>query len=235
MSEDSLSRHTQYPDGHDMAFANWLARSKAELTDIIGAARAGWAAGREDLMEQIGAGGVGQVSPVSAMQDERAAFEAWFKRDYNESRLDRDEMGDYIVAWAAVMWDAWQARAALSQPVREPGWMPIESAPKDGTDVLVHAAGSTHAVSWCEDAEWWVVDDNKHGPYRLRGSEPTHWMPLPSAPGSPVKVREPMSVEQVRSVLAEAGYTEADNQALADFINGMRYAERFHGITKESA
>lgn len=100
-----------------------------------------------------------------------------------------DEMMDHLEARAAL--------SAAAKPVEQ--WRPIETAPKDGTDVLVHAAGSTYAVSWCEEAEGWVVDDNKHGPYRLRGSYPTHWMPLPSAPGA----------EQAKPVQAQSALTLA--------------------------
>lgn len=44
------------------------------------------------------------------------------------------------------------------------------------------------AVAWSKcamtDSFEWCVDDNKNGPQMLRGwlAEPTHWMPLPSAP-----------------------------------------------------
>ncbi len=67
-------------------------------------------------------------------------------------------------------------------------WRPIETAPKDGAEILVFAAGSCYVVGWgAPDFEWWCVDDNKHGPYPLRGSAPTHWMPLPAAPSEPTK------------------------------------------------
>jgi hypothetical protein len=37
---------------------------------------------------------------------------------------------------------------------------------------------------------------------------------------------------QVKEVLSEAGYTFASARHQADFINGLRYAEAVHGITK---
>ncbi len=77
-------------------------------------------------------------------------------------------------------------------------WQPIETAPKDGTDVLVYfGTMGVRQVSWCaphwaehdEKDYWsWCVDDNKHSPYALRGYSdtgpraPTHWMPLPAPP-----------------------------------------------------
>lgn len=72
-------------------------------------------------------------------------------------------------------------------------WMPIETAPKDGTEVLVYfRQHGAKSVSWsdrdgCSDSEWatWCVDDHKHGPFPVRGymkKDSTHWMPLPPPP-----------------------------------------------------
>ena len=63
------------------------------------------------------------------------------------------------------------------------GWRPIETAPKDGQAILVTDGWCCYCVEWDEEFDWWTVDDNKLGPFRLRGSAPTHWMPLPAAPG----------------------------------------------------
>ena len=62
-------------------------------------------------------------------------------------------------------------------------WQPIETAPKDGQAILVTDGRDCYCVEWDEEFDWWTVDDNKLGPFRLRGSAPTHWMPLPAAPG----------------------------------------------------
>lgn len=74
-------------------------------------------------------------------------------------------------------------------------WQPIGSAPKNES-VLVFACGQQF-VAWFQDdatdpyheddfkSDWdqmWLVTDNKHGPYPLRGGRPTHWMPLPANP-----------------------------------------------------
>ena len=75
-------------------------------------------------------------------------------------------------------------------------WQPIETAPKDGTSILVYFGTiGVRQVAWTEPsyADWeiWCVDDNKHGPYALRGYSdegpraPTHWMPLPPLPHDP--------------------------------------------------
>ena len=79
------------------------------------------------------------------------------------------------------------------------GWMPIETAPKDGTEILV--APHMTVVAWDFGAEQWVVgiiplnrdrtiaDDWTVQPAMMFeqylsnwGVEPTHWMPLPAPP-----------------------------------------------------
>src|SRR5205085_5223681 len=95
------------------------------------------------------------------------------------------------------------AIAALTSPVDGDApqgvgvaaWQPIETAPKDGTPILVffkHGGGvmrvtwdSPHYDEVTPENGIWCVDDNKHGPYALRGyseGDDTHWMPLPDAP-----------------------------------------------------
>lgn len=75
-------------------------------------------------------------------------------------------------------------------------WQPIETAP-DNHPILIFA-GNQQFVAWRQnddtdpwhDAEEgesdlnlsWCVTDNKLGPFALRGSRPTHWMPLPENP-----------------------------------------------------
>ena len=72
-------------------------------------------------------------------------------------------------------------------------WQLIETAPKDGTTVLVwfkpHGAMSVRWVNRDGDPDskyaHWHVDDHKYGPHAVRGymlDDATHWMPLPEAP-----------------------------------------------------
>jgi len=83
--------------------------------------------------------------------------------------------------------------AAIDATGESDGWLPIESAPKDGTRILVSFGTlGVREVSWTEPhtADWkiWCVDDNKHGPYALRGysdegpKAPSHWRPIPAPP-----------------------------------------------------
>ena len=70
----------------------------------------------------------------------------------------------------------------------EQQWQPIESAPKDGTNVLLFDGETVSYGGWVSAADqgagpdeeylvsagWWSVD--------LSDNQPTHWMPLPKSP-----------------------------------------------------
>jgi len=61
-----------------------------------------------------------------------------------------------------------------------PQWQPIETAPKDGTDILVWWPfwSKSPEVAAFIDGEWYsecVTSDSTEKP-------PTHWMPLPAPP-----------------------------------------------------
>lgn len=60
-------------------------------------------------------------------------------------------------------------------------WHPIETAPKDGTPVLLGFPDYLHAMhGHCEDGIWGQLDSDfgfEHLP-----TQPTHWMPLPTPP-----------------------------------------------------
>ena len=72
-------------------------------------------------------------------------------------------------------------------------WQPIESAPKDGTYILVSnpAAGGSWVAHWFPVAvsgykfdQLWrsVMLNHWHIPEKTRYVPPTHWMPLPPPP-----------------------------------------------------
>lgn len=90
-------------------------------------------------------------------------------------------------------------RAALSSPdhadagkVEGEGWLPIESAPKDGAAVLVHfVPNEIPSLNQLICAAYWQKSDGlmKPGFWRVFHSvgpsfKATHWRPLPSAPAS---------------------------------------------------
>lgn len=76
--------------------------------------------------------------------------------------------------------------AALAEP--GDGWESMDSAPRDGTPILITrptqfpAEEGCHVVRWSDD--WWVCHDGKFDT-PLRGGDPTHWRPRPSPPRTP--------------------------------------------------
>lgn len=85
-----------------------------------------------------------------------------------------------------------EAAAAL-EAAREDAWQPIETAPRDGTTVVVYFKGhGPMTVAWEDpwgdgpEGAIWCVTDHKHGPpYPVRGyrtGDDTHWRPLPAPP-----------------------------------------------------
>lgn len=117
---------------------------------------------------------------------------------------------------------AWNRRAAPASPSAAQGWMPIETAPMDGTPVLIW--GATICVPGemvvgirsdeHDDLELWDIHDGKHGPHRLRGPSPTHWMPLPAAPGA--QPAQPDAEERGLREAAAAVVHEYDHPATGD-------------------
>ena len=69
-------------------------------------------------------------------------------------------------------------------------WQPIETAPRDGTEVLIYDHG-IYLARWSEQAElghfetgpaWqiWPSEDDEF--YAVATTTATHWMPLPPSP-----------------------------------------------------
>ncbi len=64
-------------------------------------------------------------------------------------------------------------------------WQPIETAPKDGTEILVYVEGDMTVAHWCayiSTPQW--RDAGDMGLSGMTDVEPSHWMPLPEAPTS---------------------------------------------------
>ena len=58
---------------------------------------------------------------------------------------------------------------------KRPLWQPIETAPKDGTCVLVYSKGRVISAYFLHD-DWLEVL------HSYSFNDPTHWMPLPEPP-----------------------------------------------------
>lgn len=70
--------------------------------------------------------------------------------------------------------------AALAQQAQ---WQPIETAPKDGTFVLIGFGDSVGEARWVENAWYWANNDPGDSWGRpVYEHEATHWMPLPAPP-----------------------------------------------------
>lgn len=77
---------------------------------------------------------------------------------------------------------AYEATAALATPPAPSPWRPIESAPKDGTPVLVgwNAGGWEPSKCHCEDGVWGHLTHEMG--FLPCDPQPTHWLPLPPPP-----------------------------------------------------
>jgi hypothetical protein len=77
--------------------------------------------------------------------------------------------------------------AAKAWNTRASGWLPIETAPRDGTDVDLWIKFEDIQMRlidcwWCPDAQSWYHPDMCGEPSKLDDCTPTHWMPIPKAP-----------------------------------------------------
>jgi len=61
-------------------------------------------------------------------------------------------------------------------------WQPIETAPKDGTHIIVMP------YFYVEDLQvsWFILDEDRWANWNW-SVEPTHWMPLPEPPSAKEK------------------------------------------------
>ena len=78
-------------------------------------------------------------------------------------------------------------RAALAAQPAPSGWRPIETAPKDKTRVIVAKYGAHSPLHEKAGDCWWACKAYFDGDCWTDGMDdlctPTHWMPLPPAPG----------------------------------------------------
>jgi hypothetical protein len=71
----------------------------------------------------------------------------------------------------------------------KPGWQPMGTAPKDGTNILLlNDKGNMAAGMWLNGvlgAGWFLRGGNEPDYFFNNHRGPTHWMPLPAAPDHP--------------------------------------------------
>ena len=72
-------------------------------------------------------------------------------------------------------------------------WLPIETAPKDGTEMVLLMSNRPHIGRWSTHFQWvearqkvegfecWQLSDPTHILWEIQ-NQPTHWFPIPSKP-----------------------------------------------------
>lgn len=109
------------------------------------------------------------------------SFEAWW-----------DQLPNHIPtspkAVAQLGWDAASFTAARRAAAPVAVWQPIETAPKDGTEILTFKIGNYKRRILA--IHWW---DGSHFKSRSYIPNPTHWMPLPSRPDAALTHNEGVS------------------------------------------
>lgn len=121
--------------------------------------------------------------------------------------------------------------AAAPQVPAVPQWLPIETAPKDGSHLILACNGESFIGFWFElpfkefrDVDGFYVGQQDAEANWLRIAdgdqcEPTHWMPLPAAPGAPQPAEQaPLTDEKA---WREQMLANALREAQA-FIDGVR-------------
>ena len=71
-----------------------------------------------------------------------------------------------------------EAELAVMQ-LQRPGWQPIDTAPRDGTEILLWHPGQGKALAFWDSRQQWNYDGNPFVWY-----PPTHWHPLPPEPST---------------------------------------------------
>lgn len=115
----------------------------------------------------------------------RAAFEKWRKDLIGNPDLTKDAEG-YYEDWDTQV--AWSGFLACARAL-EPTWQPIETAPRDGTRILL---GNKHGVwigiykpvytSGYRPSNPWASMMLNHEHMAVCDTRPTHWVPLPEQP-----------------------------------------------------
>lgn len=112
-------------------------------------------------------------SPIDAAVDE--AYEAWERMPEAGS--------DEIRAALHIAINAYRVKVGE-------GWRPIETAPKDGADIIVFISSAPISnrfgcAQWCAKSHAWLGGRLKETGEDLEISfPPTHWMPMPESPKS---------------------------------------------------
>jgi hypothetical protein len=164
-----LRTHGQWSDG----VPEWARDHDGRMNDVTAAN-----AVIEELADAaIAAGGA----------QEAVAWKVDGLNGYNESAPSVWLKKDNAEAAAARLFKSSITPLAGPLPrVAATAWQPIETAPKDGTEVWAFN-GEQARMLWSEGEEWslWVWADQLLADADPEPDQPTHWQPLPSAPAAP--------------------------------------------------
>ncbi|MCX2699356.1 hypothetical protein [Ochrobactrum chromiisoli] len=149
----------------------------------------------------------GSPSPRAQALEEAAILEALEECEAyfdDRSDADHDETGFVPNEEMRILVSVRAAIRALSQPVADhvadagkmvaDGWLPIETAPKDGTEFIgwdgkrpFRCSNTKHYVKYPHEEGGPTYRNVWSGHYydSIMPENPTHWRPLPASPGAP--------------------------------------------------
>jgi len=133
-----------------------------------------------------------QLTPAkTAIAKCKAALAQPAQEPYDQTALELCN----VCGWKTLIPDDGCLNCERAQPAQEPvGWQSIETAPKDGTGVLVYCQKSltvTVTGGYWDDhpqCRCWIA-----GGYMQKVFPPTHWMPLPPSPDETL-AQEPTAI-----------------------------------------
>lgn len=114
------------------------------------------------------------------------------------------------------------------------GWLPIESAPKDGTEIIIFHPQAGVCAAFCpgDGFAWHCMDGMNTAIGKKSGQSipvmtsfvdaPTHWMPLPAAPGVSTVEDAPAAGDARDSERLE--WVAQNAWAIRDLENGRKNA-----------
>jgi hypothetical protein len=171
------------------------------------------------------------MSEIRQMTVAELAEDAFLKQEYLQAQMmmntptDFEERKKAFVRLAMAREAANNAQRALDAAVARSWpkiedemieWQPMETAPKDGTEILVWMDGKQIIVArWAEALAFGWADwiETVEG-YRLRKNLLTHWMPLPASPRT------------------WAGREHAKGHCDTDFVRPDRGHDRSHALVR---
>lgn len=124
--------------------------------------------------------------------------------------------------------------------MRGMGWQPIETAPKDGTYVLVFvesSGGLGEAYFDIQDDNWWWANTAPHDFDPTYATDPTHWMPLPQGPDTSTDRASAATVSDLAKCVRDGMHDSEGkfaNQPYSEVVAAM-ILQKFDVRTKDAS